>query len=160
MMGLVVVVILVTLGLFFSIALQPKPETKKNVEVYTDEKMAGNLLITLLEADVQGYDLKVREVAVDCVRSHRGDGKYRLDGKSSCQAFGNITEEIFSRTLEPWGEDYHFTYTYRPGEDEDSETLVELGETCDGETAGAGVQPVSLFRVAPGRAVLELHLCR
>jgi len=158
MMGLVVVVILVTLGLFFSIALQPQPETKENVEVYTDEKLAGNFLITLLETDVPGYNLKVRNVAVDCVRKERGNDKYRLHGKDSCEAFGNITQHVLNHTFERWGQGYSFNYTYDPGDGK--EALVELGEPCTGERAGAGVQYISLFGVAPGKASLSLHVCR
>mgnify|MGYP006293225571 CR=1 FL=1 len=160
MMGLVVVVILVTLGLFFSLALQPGPESKQTIKVYSDEELAGNFLITLLEADLEGYDLMVREVAVDCVRHHRGEGKYTLDeGRNSCEAFGNVTQHIINKTLEQWGRGYHFLYTYDPGGDSSKNTLVELGQPCTGETAAPGIQPISLFRVAPGRAVLRLDVC-
>lgn len=160
MMGLVVVVILVTLGLFFSLALQPGPESKQTIKVYSDEELAGNFLITLLEADLEGYDLMVREVAVDCVRHHRGEGKYTLDeGRNSCEAFGNTTQHVINHTLEEWGRRYHFIYTYDSG-DGDKERLVELGRSCTGETTAPGIQPISLFRVAPGRAVLRLHICQ
>lgn len=161
MMGLVVVVILVTLGLFFSIALQPKPETKKNIEVYSNEKLAGDFLITLLETDLPGSNIMLRDLAVDCVRTETSaTPKYRINNKDSCEAFEALSEDIINRTLERWGYGYHLTYTYDAGGDSNTPELVTLGQPCEGERTAPGIQPISLFRVAPGRAVLELHLCR
>ncbi len=72
-MGLIIIVILVTVAMFFSIALRKPPTAKKTLDVYTDETLAGNYLVTLLKMRVETCEsatsiVTMKDIAEDCIR--------------------------------------------------------------------------------------------
>lgn len=158
MMGFVMVVILVTIGLFFAVSLrQPESSTKRTLTVYSDEKLASNFLITLLETNI-AEDIKVHDYAVDCVRQHVKDqGKYSVD---TCVATEDIVEQILEDTLGAWGYSYEFTFTYTDASNNPDILITNASATpCLGEIAAPGLQPISLFRVTTGSALMRLDVC-
>ena len=154
MMGFVMVVILITVGMFFTLTFkQPEPE-KRAITVYSDEKLASNFLITLLETDVQ-ENIKVHDLAVDCVRAETGmQARYN----NPCTAVEAITETILDKTLKGVYS-YNLTFTYTDA-DNNRQLLITLADgACLGARSAPGIQPISLFRVTTGTAVMRLDIC-
>lgn len=161
MMGLVMVVILVTIGLFFSVAFQKPKAEKQPLAVYSDEQLATNYLIILLETHIEGYSLKAHDLAVDCVRDHAtGSPKYSFGSLGPCEKLRSVTETIVADTLDQWGYNYQLRYLYTDLSNERHDLFppIESG-ACDGRKSAPGIQAISLFRVVSGSAVMRLDIC-
>lgn len=162
MMGLVIVVILVTIGMFFSISFQQPKTEKPPLAVFSDEQMASNFLISLLDTNIPGRDIKVHDVAIDCVRLNTPSSipSYSFPGFDSCTKLENITETILLDTLDAWAYEYHLTYRYTDGGGT-QKTLMEFQVGCgpSAPRSAPGFQPISLFRVTTGTAIMQLDIC-
>lgn len=159
MMGFVMVVILVTIGLFFSVTLKQPPSTKRAFTVYSDEKLASNFLITLLETDVgeAGYEhVNLHDLAVDCVRKNVGTPHYGFD---ACQKAEDIATTILQETLEQWSYTYNLTYTYTDPSKKTTTLFTISNGACTKELSAPGLQPISLYRVTSGSALMRLEIC-
>ncbi|MBD3209342.1 hypothetical protein GF367_02900 [Candidatus Woesearchaeota archaeon] len=160
-MGLVMVVVLVTIGIFFSVALKKPTPDRTPLEVYGNEKLANNFLITLLESQT-ACGPKVRDVAVDCVRDAQTGqtGRYACDGKQSCDYLATIANHTLDKTLKRWNYRYNLTFTYTAGDTIQLFSPLTNGDcTPQQKQTAPGIQPISLFRVAPGKAMLTLRIC-
>lgn len=100
-MGLVVIVILITLGMFFVVKFminKPPSEIKKS---YTRTELAANLLNTLLKTTSEDcYGMTVKDLLVDCAENKDTECE---NAKPSCEYVLTITKTIFDETLVKWG---------------------------------------------------------
>lgn len=160
-MGFVMIVILVTIGMFFMVSLRQPSNGNDPVVVYGDEKLASNFLITLLETNVatQGdEEIKLHDIAIDCIRDKDEDLTKKYSFKS-CDVLETAITTIFEQTLDLWGYGYEYTFVYAPTKEEKNKVLEISKGDCTGEISAPGVQPISLYRIARGTAVMELRLC-
>lgn len=176
-MGLIVVVILVTIALFISISLKQPQPVKKALEVYTDETMAGNFLVALMEVQVEvcggvtGSIVKMEDLAEDCVRIHQtappeeDQGKYRCEvgeeEKNACEMFADITKQLLVEILDKWGVTYDFAFHYYGTTVDEDLFTYPADEQCDPTTtrSASGLQLLALPYDIHGSALLRLRIC-
>lgn len=160
-MGLVIIVVLVVIGLFFSLALRSPTESRPVSQVYSDEKLASDFLITFLETTEPTCSATMRDIAIDCIRYNvSGQHRYNCKGLDSCAFINDSLHNISSNTLDPWGISYVLSFTHTIGEE--TEELVRVDHTqCDDsrDQSAPGIQPIPLYGSAPGSALMKLEIC-
>lgn len=162
-MGFVVVIVLVTIGLFFSVSLQRPQDNSRELDVYRNEKLASDFLITFLETKHNACDVHMRELALDCIRAYStGVNKYSCASPplNSCDAISEAFEEIFAQTLDVWGNEYLLTYTYERGNVQEVVFSVDGGCDPNAPRDAPGIQPIVLYPHITGKAWFKLDLCR
>lgn len=108
--GLVVIVILISLGMLFLVqfSLKEKPDEK----AFTRKGLAFSTLSTLLKTTVdceqEGKRLELREVLADCAINGI-PGSFSLEScntQESCAFFQGTVGELLRQTLGAWGKRY------------------------------------------------------
>ncbi len=159
-MGLTIIVILVTIGMFFSITL--KQDEKTDVaSVYTDERLTGDFLITFLNTKALHCNAKMRDLARDVILESVGRGSYSCGGNSSRTYFNTTLDRIVDQTIYLWGRDFEINYSYTDEETEVTSTYYYRREGCenDQERNAPGIQPIQLYPDLPGNGYLILSIC-
>jgi hypothetical protein len=107
-MGLVVVVILVSLGFLFALQFVVLEAPENARETFTREQIAQNTLHTLVLTTTTCQGLDMTELIQDCF-----DSLSDLDcsGKTSCEFISVTTSTILNDTLKSWNKNYDFTLT-------------------------------------------------
>lgn len=175
MIGLVVVVVLVTIAIFFSQTLKKPESSQEAAATYTEEELAGNYMIVLLEAtpDDSCTAPTIKELSVDCIREQENQAPMYAcgtDDQTRCDYLETIITDITGKTLDQWGYDYELSFTYL----ETSGPLFTIGaDTCAGDTerSAPGLQFISLYPYGikgestqaedtiKGSALFTLQLC-
>ncbi len=157
-MGLVVIVILVTLGMFFSVALQNDEKTKITT-IYTDERLSGDFLITLLGSHAAHCDAEIEDLARDAVLGLFNRSSYSCGGLDS-RSYVNLTiDTVLNDTLELWGRDFELNFSYSYGEDVVPLYYKRQGCRLGQDKTAPGFQAIHLYPEAPGTALFTLVLC-
>jgi hypothetical protein len=107
-MGLLVIVILVSLILFFVLMFSLKPKigsTDKSEFIKT--QAVSNFGPTMLETtiDCEGRVRTIRELLTDCGFAH----EITCNGMDSCDAASKNISQILNLTLNKWGYEYNLT---------------------------------------------------
>ena len=107
-MGLVVIVILITLGLFFVVKFIITKQPSEIKKSYTRTETAANILNTLLKTTAEDcYGMTVKDLLVDCAKSDNIETNQvkceNTDQDYSCEYVLDITKTIFDETLVEWG---------------------------------------------------------
>ena len=109
MIGLVIIVILITLGMLFAaqFAINDAPEKK----IFTRKGLAYSTVSTILVTEFQCGDNKLsgKELLKDCYDVRLGSGLYNCGVLDSCEFFEDKISTLFSETLDKWGTNYEFT---------------------------------------------------
>jgi len=147
-MGLVIVVILISLGMLFLlrfVVFQPAPEERA---VFTQEQIAKGTLRVLLETKTDCLGLKMTTLIQDCAEG----GNIECRGGSSCAFVQNEVADIFEDTLLRWNKEFEFIVWVKFGQNQDD--VINLGSElgCPGERDQAR-QPV------PDRIEVILNVC-
>lgn len=109
--GLVIIVLIISLGLLFSIILLTKPPTS-NTQQIKESIQATNFLNTMLGTTTQGCAGRtMRELLQDCAVS--GDTWATAafcDDRitNTCQKFNDVSSTMLADTLGTWGRTYAF----------------------------------------------------
>jgi len=105
--GLVIIVLLVTIGLLLYVkfvVLKPESNTKLS---YVDSELASNMINVLLKTTTDCKKSSVTELLQDCAGFKRIDCDN--DGKEdSCDKIKEVSDIVFSNTLEKWKKSYSF----------------------------------------------------
>lgn len=113
-MGLLIIVILVTLVLFFVLTFSLKPKPDEDTGSFAREQAMSNFGPTILESTVkcsmEGRIRTMRELLSDCGYEH----EIRCNGLDSCTAANQTIVEILSLTLDKW--EYTYTMTIDKGD--------------------------------------------
>jgi len=148
--GLVIIVILISLGLLF--AARFTLQDKSGKEVFTRKGLAASVVSAALKTTMPatencapgvpgearpklGGDL-LEDCAVYWDTRTTGQSYYQCGGKHSCQVAEEILQKLFAATLEEWGKKYQFKSELIEG-DNTRRNLVELprgGRECRGAT--------------------------
>jgi len=157
-MGLIVIVILITIGMFFYVALkQPAPE-KSLLQVYSNEKLAGDFLITYLEMTEPSCGVSMRQLVIDCVRYNISTiSFYDCADPDSCFIVNESIHSILERTLDPWSFNYEFRFSYTINDDRT--TLIHRNTGCTDYTPrdSPGIQ--GLPKIQDAVPELQLDIC-
>lgn len=144
-MGLVIIVILISLGMLFLLRFVVFKPVGEERAAFTRSQLATNTLAALVktETDCQGLDMT--ELVQDCVGSKSANCGY-LD---SCEFLDAKISLILEETLIKWQKHYYFQVT------KSRVTKLELSdrpEGCPGEKD-------SHFQPLPGGTLIKLDVC-
>ncbi len=154
--GLVIIVILLTLGLLFTIVVLTKQPTQE-VQRVKESIQAANFLNTIVGTTSVGCGQRtVRELLQNCALSNEdwiGAAQCNDRPENTCELARDMMEEMLGVTLKKWGKNYKF---FINGTDAAERIIIESGP-CTGEREGFSRPEV----VTPGLdIVLTLHICR
>jgi len=131
MIGLVVIVILITLGMLFlaQFALKEKPDKK----VFTRKGLAYSSMSAVLKTTVEcGGPVQIGEKLIEaCAVSKGTAGQSQLSclaGRDSCRFVEEIIKELLKSTLGAWGKRYEFTSKLLIPNQADPEPLFSVSE--------------------------------
>lgn len=177
MIGLVVIVILITLGMLFMAQFALKSEPKKSVFVRKGLAYStmGALMKTSVECnDYGGYgglgemkwlDLE-GELIEDCAENYDARPDYsgfRCGQGHSCDFLTEFIKDKLDKTLGKWGKHYEFHSKLQNGADDP--TIIEIKDGGGGETGCLG-RPVDVdssgpFPISTNAGLVEniLYLC-
>ncbi|RMD58328.1 hypothetical protein D6825_01215 [Candidatus Woesearchaeota archaeon] len=111
--GLVIIVILVSLGLLFVLVVLTK-SPPRSVEVLRENVQAANFLHSSLGTTVPGCNGRsLRELLQDCALAGvQGDrivgASVCDDGRDSCSKVSFVSKQILEETFGKWGRTYEF----------------------------------------------------
>ena len=101
-MGLIVIVILVALGIFFAVNLKMQQQDREIKQTYSDDQLASNFLSTFLQTDTGCSADTIEKMIQDCAIENRTS----CQGKSSCQYVDYAAKKYLNQTLDVWGSKY------------------------------------------------------
>ncbi|MDD5086794.1 MAG: hypothetical protein PHV16_03500 [Candidatus Nanoarchaeia archaeon] len=123
--GLVIIVLLITVGLLFFVrfvVLKPNSDAKRD---YVDSELASNMINVLLKTTTDCKKSTMSDLFRDCAGFNRIDCDDDGNRGDSREKIEEVIEEIFNNTLEKWEKPYHFkayiVRKYNTGEN----TIVE-----------------------------------
>ena len=122
--GLVIIVLLITIGFLFVVKfviMKEKPDTKKS---FVHSELASNTLNVLLKTTTTCERCDVTELFQDCAAIRP---KIYCDGINSCDKVNEVVEFILSESLKKWNKKYEFR-AYIPGSDE---PISQFDGGCD-----------------------------
>lgn len=153
MAGLVIIVILITLGMLFALLFFVKKEPTEK-KIFVRKGLAYSTMGTLLKTSVPCQDgettsVKMVDLLEDCARQvqFRGRGQYQcqeanppdpqdLPGSGICAYAKGEINELLTSTLVVWKRDYYLEVKLLP-----EPLLFNLGTACPGEQDSSGVFP-------------------
>ncbi|HDD70795.1 MAG TPA: hypothetical protein ENF94_01395 [Candidatus Woesearchaeota archaeon] len=131
MLGLVLIVLLISVGILIAIVIFSKP-IGKEVRYEQEGFFAANFLSTLVKSDSDCRGRSVGELLQDCAETH-GNSAIVCGERDSCgQArflISNLLDVVFSER----GVKFYFTISDREGNTPDSLEDFVFGEPCSGE---------------------------
>lgn len=155
--GLVMIVILVSLGLLFAVVVLTKAPSQQ-VTKLKESLQAANVLHAAMGTTAQGCGGRtVRELVQDCSLASVVGGRVIgastcADGQNTCQKADSIITQLLERSLGDWGKTYEF---FIVGTDTAS-TINSSNGVCSGVREGT-IRPE---KVRPGLDVnLTLYVC-
>jgi len=153
--GLVIIVILLAIGLLFTIVILTKTPTREVARV-KESVQAANFLNTMMGTTSTSCNKRsVRELLQNCATASQEWVGAALceDGHNTCELADIMVTSMLQETLGKWGKNYRFNIT---GTDAVEEIKIEHGP-CTGEKEGSS-RPE---KVRAGLdIVLTLHICQ
>ncbi|MFH1770456.1 MAG: hypothetical protein ABH828_02765 [archaeon] len=135
-MGLIVIVVLLTLGMLFTISLkstQPKKEIKKT---FNDDQLSSNFILAFLETSTGCKNYNMENMIQDCAVENNTP----CDGMNSCDYLNKTMDTFLKKTLDVWGTKYGLRIEGLPME-------IKFNSTCGpNDDKDTTFQPVSLSR--------------
>ncbi len=131
-MGLVVIVILITLGMFFVVRFMITKQPSEIKKSYTRTEITANLLNSLLKTTSEDcHGMTVTQLLQDCaVKKDIESSQVKCENdEHSCKYVLNIIRTIFDETLVKWG-DQSFDFRVSIG---DTLILNNTNRGCSGE---------------------------
>jgi len=130
-MGLVIIVILITLGLFFIVRFMIARQPSEIKLSYTRTETAANILNSLLKTTSEDcYGMTVKDLLVDSAENMYSNNHVICEnGENSTAYVLNIIEQVFDETLIKWG-DQNFDFRATVGS---TPILNSTHNGCPGE---------------------------
>lgn len=172
MVGLVIIVILITLGMLFGVqfALNDSPQkkifTRKGLSYST---MSAVMKTTVYEDGCQGQFNKLftpqvgKDILEDCARYHNdlnGFSLYNCRNKHSCLFLQEFIDELLNETLGHWNKRYEFKSVLIQAQADEPiilfDPITNKGGCKGRERDGSGLFPI---HTQSGLVQSELYLC-
>lgn len=181
-MGLAVIVILVFLGLLFSVNLKKPDTSQETYATYATSELSNRYLVALLEAQTMdctsennmATPIRLKELAVDCARLWSMNGwrepfttqvaTYTCgdNNQNACDYLNKAIRSALDATLDEW-EEYDYNLRFTLTHDGSSTDVISFNEgTCttySEAVASDGFYPLSLYKTVEGAGSLTLRLC-
>jgi hypothetical protein len=151
MMGLLVIVILVSLILFFGLSFtinKSKQEAPKKQE-FKDVQAVSNMGTTMLES-TGPCGRSIRDLLTDCAFTK----EVTCEGNDSCAAANTTVKNILAQTLDEWGYEYNMTVS-----DAQGRKALELSTGCNGTVSNSQTE-ITPFGTTYGTMQLTITTCR
>ncbi len=103
--GLVIIVLLITMGLLFVVKFVILREPSDIKRGFVHSELASNMINVLLKTTTDCRGSSVTELFQDCAGFKRID----CDGIDSCDKVDETIEMIFNNSLEKWNKPYEFS---------------------------------------------------
>ncbi len=146
-MGLIVIVILLTLGFYFVVVLKNPTESLK--EPFENEQLNSNYIVSFLKTTSDCNKYTMEDFIQDCAIER----KLYCKGLDSCQYVNETLQMFLNETLDVWQYQYNFTI-------ENIKENISFVKSCPSNTNNKqmGFQPISLYPY-PGTVTVKLVLC-
>lgn len=103
--GLVIIVLLITIGLLFVVKFVVLREPSELKKGFVHSELASNMINVLLKTTTDCKGSSVTELFQDCAAFNRID----CEGIDSCDKVDETIEMIFNNSLEKWNKPYEFS---------------------------------------------------
>lgn len=145
--GLLVIVILISLIIFFFISFEiNREEDKPSQTEFSDKQLTSNIGITMLETTT--CERTIRELTEDCAFKK----EIMCEQGTSCQQINHTLKQILTKTLEPAGINYTLTIETANGE-----TPIKIENGC--ENADNYETSMSQFQTTISPMVIKIKTC-
>ena len=163
MVGLVVIVILITLGMLFMAQFALKADNQK--KIFTRKGLAYSTTSALMKTTVQaegcnGLELGA-DILEDCVENWQSPdfqltcGRARL---ASCEFFDNLITHLLEETLGTWNKNYEFRVRLVEMAGEEPEELITIPNENGGGCSKKERDSSGLFPLHIGSGLIESEL--
>ncbi|MBU0471768.1 MAG: hypothetical protein KKF89_05220 [Nanoarchaeota archaeon] len=147
-MGLLVIVILLTLGMFFVVSFKTQTPKRDIKTSYEDDQLASNFIITLLKTTSDCTKYNMEELIQDCAAEKR----LRCSDMDSCTYVNQTINDLLGKTFEKWGKKFRF-------EIENMNEGISFESNCGSQDEkDSAFQPISLYPY-PGTIILRMDIC-
>jgi len=124
-MGMVIVVALIAIGLFFIISFHVGQKPTDIKQKYQESELAANILNVFLKTNIpECKNLDIAELFRDCAFLKR----VYCQGIDSCSKINDVAKTILRETLDNSGYKDKYYFTAKVG----AETKAEIGTKCKG----------------------------
>jgi hypothetical protein len=169
-MGLVVIILLLSLGMLFTVNYMIKRQPSEAKKDYTESQMAANILSAILktstpmdESDpLYCYKVDFTELLQDCSRPFPIIYCEGI-GLSSCDYAQNNIKKMLDDTLGQWNRPYRFK-AWRVNDDKELFEPI-VGLECDDNNIGPGKKYIqrktklSPIPLNPGTLMVQFDIC-
>lgn len=151
-MGLLVIVILVSLVIFFALSFNLKNAVNEAPvkQDFKDAQTTGNFGTTLLETTTN-CSRSIRDLLSDCAFTQ----EVICSGQNSCELANNTMNMILEETLDKWN------YNYTLQISSDTKTVTNFNKTgCDASKTNRITTDITPFGTTFSSMKLTLRICR
>ena len=127
-MGLTIIMILVMLGLLFTVTWLLKSPATKPTQQAKESVLAANFLSTMLATTTECNMRTVGELLRDCALTQ---GATKCGELTSCEYVKNVIDQMFNSTLKVWKKEYYFHMTGSSAVE-----TMSFGKACKGAKEG------------------------
>lgn len=147
-LGLVMIVLLVSVGLLFVVGFLALRQASDVRQVFVDKQLAITMNDALLSSSTTCRDLSVQRLIIDCAQ---GAGIFCGQSLDSCDYVSKTIDGVLNDTLAQWGKEYRYTIT---GENSIPYVSISNGP-CSGELE-PGIFPL---QTSVGTIFVRLDIC-
>lgn len=156
-MGLVLIVILITLGLLFVIMFSLNSDNESAKSSFTQEELASNTLLAMIHTTTDCKDIVLSDMIEYCAegRPVSCSGYYCASSGSdaACDCVDSTVSHILNNTLNRWQKSYE--YSIKAGQ---NMLLNKSYGTCD-IYSDRKSEELPLVRVGAGQLIIKLDIC-
>lgn len=145
--GLVIIVLLITIGLLFVVKFVVLKEPSDVKKTFVHSELASNMVKVLLETTTDCKESSVKELFQDCAAFKRID----CEGVDSCEKVNYTIGIILTNTLEKWNKQYEFSVDI-PGND----PISSYGSCAPKADRESATYPIPTDR---GTLFIQLDIC-
>ncbi|MBW2970947.1 hypothetical protein KY320_02175 [Candidatus Woesearchaeota archaeon] len=149
LIGLVVIVLLITLGLLFYLRFMRSPSDTSVKQEFTDKKLASSTLSVILRTTPEDMNTDLSNLFKRCDEGERGSD-------SPCDKAKDTTQQILGDTLGAWNREYRFT---AKGSVSSPNLDIEI-KSDEGECRADSESETFFISTSAGLATLRLDICR
>lgn len=110
-MGLVIIIILVSIGMLFAVQFLLKNPAGRETAAVKESTVAANFLNTLLSTTTECYNRNMKELLQDCALT---GGSTNCFGQNSCDYVSEQIGFLLENTIVLWNKDYYFAVSGAP----------------------------------------------